>query len=38
MTDKRVTMTFEVEARPAAVILDPSVWLLMDAGSFIEAS
>lgn len=36
MTGKRMTMTFDAEARPAAVTLDPSTWLLIDAGSFIE--
>ena len=34
MSGRRATMTFDVTAEPVSVSLDPSTWLLFDAGAF----
>ena len=34
MTARRATMVFKVDAEPVSVTLDPSTWLLFDAGTF----
>jgi aminopeptidase N len=36
MSERRATMTYPSEGRPASVILDPNTWLLFEDGAFTE--
>jgi hypothetical protein len=36
ITDRQALMMFNSETRPAAVVIDPGTWLLMNANPFTE--
>jgi aminopeptidase N len=38
LTERRTIFTFPAEREPAAVVLDPSTWLLVDSGPFTRAN